>query len=54
MCFPGGLVVKNLPAMKEMLVQSQGQEDPRGRHGNPPQYQKSKSILKKKIIMTVV
>ena len=26
--FPGGLVVKNLPAMQEMCVQSLGQEDP--------------------------
>ena len=26
--FPGGSVVKNLPAMQEMRVQSLGQEDP--------------------------
>ena len=26
--FPGGSVVKNLPAMQEMQVQSLGQEDP--------------------------
>ena len=26
--FPGGLVVKNLPAMREIGVQSLGQEDP--------------------------
>ena len=28
MGFPGGSVVKNPPAMQEMLVQSLGQEDP--------------------------
>ena len=27
-CFPGGLVVKNLPAMWETWVQSLGREDP--------------------------
>ena len=27
-CFPGGSVVKNLPAIQEMRVQSLGQEDP--------------------------
>ena len=27
-CFPGGSVVKNLPAMQEMWVPSQGWEDP--------------------------
>ena len=27
-CFPGGTVVKNLPAMQELQVQSLGQEDP--------------------------
>ena len=27
-CFPGGSVVKNLPAMQEMRVPSQGWEDP--------------------------
>ena len=26
--FPGGSVVKNLPAVQEARVQSQGQEDP--------------------------
>ena len=26
--FPGGIVVKNQPAMQETRVQSQGQEDP--------------------------
>ena len=26
--FPGGLVVKNLPAIQEMQIQSLGQEDP--------------------------
>ena len=26
--FPGGSVVKNLPAVQETWVQSQGQEDP--------------------------
>ena len=28
MGFPGGLVVKNLPAKQEMQVRSLGQEDP--------------------------
>ena len=28
MGFPGGLLVKNLPAMQETWVQSLGQEDP--------------------------
>ena len=28
MGFPGGSVVKNLPAMQEVLVQSLGREDP--------------------------
>ena len=28
MGFPGGLAVKNLPAVQEMLVESLGQEDP--------------------------
>ena len=27
-CFPGGSVVKNIPAMQEMWVWSVGQEDP--------------------------
>ena len=29
--FPGGSVVKNLPAMQEMQIQSLGQEDPLGK-----------------------
>ena len=35
--FPGGLVVKNLPAMWEIWVQSLGQEDPleKGRQPTP-------------------
>ena len=39
--FPGGSVVKNLPAMQETQetwVQSLGREDPWRRHGNPLQY----------------
>ena len=28
MCFPGGSVVKNLPAKQETRVRFQGQEDP--------------------------
>ena len=29
--FPGGSVVKNLPAIQEMQIQSLGQEDPLGK-----------------------
>ena len=37
--FPGGSVVKKLPAMQETQVQSLGQEDsPRKGNGNPLQY----------------
>ena len=33
--FPGGSVVKNVPAMREMWVQSLGQEDPLERDSQP-------------------
>ena len=36
--FPGGSAVKNLPAVQETWVQSLGQENPRGGHGNPLWY----------------
>ena len=37
--FPGDSVVKNLPAMQKMWVQSLGPgRSPRGGHGNPFQY----------------
>ena len=37
--FPGGSVVKNLPAMQEMQIQSLDWEDPPGGgHGKPLQY----------------
>ena len=35
MGFPGGSVVKKLPAMWEMLVRSPGQEDPLEKEGQP-------------------
>ena len=38
-CFPGGSVVKNLPAMQETQILSLDEEDPPGgSHGNPLQY----------------
>ena len=38
MGFPGGSVVKNLPAMQETWDQSLGWEDPREENDNPLQY----------------
>ena len=38
MGFPGGSVVKNLPAVQETWVQSLGQEDPFEKESNPLQY----------------
>ena len=40
MDFPGGTLIKNLPARQETQVQSLGQEDPleKEMNGNPLQY----------------
>ena len=38
MGFPGGSVVRNLPAMQETQVQSLGQEDPLEKGLDPLQY----------------
>ena len=35
MGFPGGSVMKNLPAIQKLQVQSLGREDPHGREWQP-------------------